>query len=361
MNPMNATQSIASYARSMRSTVAVAVSLVLGLGLCSGYAAAQSKPGAAPSPSSSNSTSLGNLSMAGLNATCPLRERGANAAIVARPVSMDTRLVVFPYDANALFPAHTAFNKFTHFEFEPTEKIIASYLNDDSEYEMKVSVTGRDIMVRPKVRGAVGAMTTITDRRRYEIELLDISGCPNESRYQRVSWLYHDGVYEDRAALDAMTMRGGQRGQVPGVATVGVGAGLLPGMPEPAREPDPRELLRVDLKNVNDAYTIEGDPELAPVSVLDDGTRTLIKFPAAMRLRPVLFALSPDGQAEAVSYIPVEAYFVVPNRVFTHGAQLKLGKQEVTITAKPLNCGWWDSACRNASAKRPANIYLGGN
>ena len=279
--------------------------------------------------------------------------RGQNfgSTVLARPSSSDSRLVVYPYDSNALFTANTTFNKFTHFEFEAGEKIVGSYLNDDSEFEMKVAATGRDIMVRPKVRGANGAMTTITDRRRYQIELIDVSICPGESRYQRVSWTYNDGVYEDRTAISSLSLaspvRTGQSGQPTGIVS-----GLLPGMPEPQPEPDLNELLRVDLKTLNDNYLIEGDPELTPVAVFDDGNRTLIKFPSAIKLRPVLFALAADGQAEAISYVPVESYFVV-NRVFTHGAQLKLGARQVNISTKP--CGWLDPACRNRNATQSGN------
>lgn len=287
-----------------------------------------------------------------LASSCGEREYGASSSIVGRSSASDLRLIVFPFDHNALFPVNTAFNKFTHFEFEPGEKILGSYLNDDTEFEMKVSSTGRDIFVRPKVRGAVGAMTVISDHRRYEIELVDIAGCSGKPRYQRVSWLYSDAIYEDRQALASLGGSGSQAGRVTAAANA-----PLPGMVEPLRQPDPHDLLRVDLKNVNDAYVIEGEPELAPVSVLDDGNRTLIKFPAEMKLRPVLFALSPDGQAEAVSYVPVDAYFVVPNRVFTHGAMLRLGAREVTILPKPKNCSWWQS-CRPTGVK-PTNMVGG--
>ena len=118
-----------------------------------------------------------------------VRERGrsSDSAIIAKPLPHDSRLVIFPYDKNALFPINTIFNRFTHFEFESGEKILASYINDDTEWEQKVAATGSDILVRPRIRGAIGSMTTITDRRRYQIDLLDVSGCPNESRYQRVS------------------------------------------------------------------------------------------------------------------------------------------------------------------------------
>ena len=298
-----------------------------------------------PAPAAVSAASMPSTSPA-----CGEREYGASSSMVGRATASDLRLIVFPYDNNALFPVNTAFNKFTHFEFEQGEKIIGSYLNDDTEFEMKVSSTGRDIFVRPKVRGAVGAMTVVTDRRRYEIELLDIAGCAGKPRYQRVSWLYNEATYEDRTALAA---QGG--GMPPRRGNAGSATNdPLPGMVEPPRPPDPRDLLRVDLKNVNDAYVIDGEPELAPVSVLDDGNRTLIKFAADMKLRPVLFALSPDGQAEAVSYVPVDAYFVVPNRVFTHGAMLRLGAREVTILPKPKNCSWWQS-CRPTSAK-PSNM-----
>ena len=57
-----------------------------------------------------------------------VRERGrsSDSAIIAKPLPHDSRLVIFPYDKNALFPINTIFNRFTHFEFESGEKILAS-------------------------------------------------------------------------------------------------------------------------------------------------------------------------------------------------------------------------------------------
>ena len=279
-----------------------------------------------------------------------VRERGrsSDSAIIAKPLPHDSRLVIFPYDKNALFPINTIFNRFTHFEFESGEKILASYINDDTEWEQKVAATGSDILVRPRIRGAIGSMTTITDRRRYQIDLLDVSGCPNESRYQRVSWQISDaGFYEDKDAISRL------------------GRGMTQGLPATASEvvavksavdDSERDTMQVNLEGMNSDYVIEGDKELSPIMVLDDGKRTWLKFSANLALRPALFSVTAEGNAETVEYTPRGAYFIVP-KVFSHGILLKLGKREVKIRNKLSTCGWFNSACSKVSASN----FVGGN
>ena len=288
-----------------------------------------------------------------LDLTCDaLRERGrsSDSAIIAKPLPHDSRLVIFPYDKNALFPINTIFNRFTHFEFEAGEKILASYINDDTEWEQKVAGTGSDILVRPRIRGAIGSMTTITDRRRYQIDLLDVSGCPNESRYQRVSWQISDaGFYEDREALGAMVKGRGMVQGLPNQSNVATSAAA------PAVEVE-RDPMQISLDGMNTDYVIEGDQEFAPTMVLDDGKRTWLKFKDNLALRPAIFSVSAEGQAETVEYTPRGSYFIVP-KVFIHGILLKLGKREVKIRNKTSSCGWFNIACSKVSS----NNIFGGN
>ena len=117
-----------------------------------------------------------------------------------------------------------------------------------------------------------------------------------------------------------------------------------------------RDSMQVNLDGMNADYVIEGDKELSPIMVLDDGKRTWLKFSASLALRPALFAVSPEGNAETVEYTPRGAYFVVP-KVFSHGILLKLGKREVKIRNKSSNCGWFNSACSKVSASN----MVGGN
>jgi len=272
---------------------------------------------------------------------CPNREVATvpGAAFSARPLAHDARLVVFPYSRDALFPVNAVFNRYVHFEFESGERIVASYINDETEWEMKVSNTERDVLVRPKVKGASGSMVTITDRRRYQIELTEVSMCPGEWRYQRVSWTHQDGSYENPAAIEQLRAEASRPVPQPT-------AGGVPTMSTPAAATDP---LRLSLASVNTAYDIDGDKDLAPSAVVDDGRRTILKFPARMTLRPVLFAVAADGKAEAVEYVTADTHFLV-NRVFEHGLMLKLGAREARIRNRSSHCGWFDQACRRLDA-----------
>lgn len=307
-------------------------------------------------------------------ATCPLNGRtGApsRSAPTARALPADARLVVFPYDRNALYTVNAYFGLYTHLEFDEGEEIVGAYVNDETEFEMKVARTGHDVMIRPRNRGAIGGLTVITDRRRYEFDLLDISGCAEVGetvqRYQRVSFTYLDGVYEpNRSGRGASNMAGA------GIGAGSEGNGRLPVLPgmrsaasatpgaleagEPGTGAGSGADWQVRLDQLNTDYSIEGPAEIAPVSVMDDGSRTIIKFAQRMELRPVLFAVGLDGNAEVVEYVANGSSFKV-NRVFSHGAILKLGPQEVKIRNRTARCGWFDSTCR---AVRATNIGGGG-
>jgi len=270
---------------------------------------------------------------------CQLLREGGSAAstVVARRLPHDPRLVVFPYHKDQIYPIQTLANRFTHIELEAGEKILTSIINDETEWEQKVLNTGSDVAIRSRVRGAAGSLTLITDRRRYQIDLLDTSACPAETRYQRVSWIHTEGIYEANSASPAMP------------------ASSLPSMtpekPAVKERSDTAAItgeggMTVDLSKLNSEYVIEGDDDLKPESVVDDGVRTWIKFRTAQAVRPVLFAVSADGIAEAVEYAPRGTYFVI-GRVFEHGALMRHGKREVRIRNKSSSCGWFDSNCRN--------------
>lgn len=290
------------------------------------------------------------------------RERGPNtgSGIVAKPLPHDSRLVVFPYDRNALFPINTLFNRYTHFEFEQGEKIKASYLNDDSEWEQRVSGTGSDIFVRPRIRNVVGSMTVITDRRRYQIELLDVSGCATESRYQRVSWQVGDGSFEDPELLRSMPGGASRNAQPLGLPSMGA-VGAMGALPADEASPFPAAPAKskrsaaqedddmIQLSRLNLAYSFDGDESIRPARVFDDGVRTWIQFPREMVLRPALFGVNTQGQGELVEYVARGDRFIVSG-VFAHGLLLQLGKQEVRIRNTSKACGWLDKDCTKVRA-----------
>lgn len=377
---------------SMTHPIQRACMLSIAVLMLGGSIQAQTLPAAsAPSGNPNNSGSLLGMAKKGqtpvaptsalsaTNASCPLIQGRAGApsrsAPTARALPADARLVVFPYDRNALYTVNAFFGLYTHLEFDEGEEIVGAYINDETEFEMKVARTGHDVMIRPRNRGAVGGLTVITDRRRYEFDLLDISGCAEAGeavqRYQRVSFTYLDGIYEAsqgsrgargaQSAATGATFGSGIEGNarlpvLPGTRTAtAAGTAAAPGATAETAEPGGAE-WQVRLDQLNTDYSIEGPSEIAPVSVMDDGSRTIIKFANRMELRPVLFSVGLDGNAEVVEYVANGSTFKV-NRVFSHGAILKLGAQEVKIRNRSKRCGWFDSSCRSV---RASNIGGGG-
>jgi type IV secretion system protein TrbG len=264
------------------------------------------------------------------------RRQGAANSIVAKPSPYSSKLVVFPYHKDAIYPVNTFFNRFTHFEFETGERLVGVFVSDETEFERHVAVTGRDAMIRPRTRGASGSATIITDRRRYQIELRDVSVCPQENQYQRVSWLVDQGIYEDASAIAAApnTMVAKSAQQI-----------------EKAVEPTASTGLGIKLDKLNTDYTIEGSDEIKPVMVMDDGERTYLKFPDSMTLRPAMFAVSKAGEPQIVEYAAQNAYFISA-QIFTHGILLKHDKSEVRILSKKSKCGFWNTSCKTVNTSQ---------
>lgn len=53
--------------------------------------------------------------------------------------------------------------------------------------------------------------------------------------------------------------------------------------------------LRVDVARLNLEYQIEGDADIRPLRVFDDGSRTWIQFAGDMALRPAIFVVNNEG------------------------------------------------------------------
>ena len=290
-----------------------------------------------------------------------LSERGANLdiATLARPLRQDSRLIVFPYDKNAIYPIYTNYNRFTHFEFEQGESILGVYLNDETEWEKLVSATGSDLFIRPRQRAVTGSVTVITSRRRYEMDLQDVQGCALP-RYQRVSWFISDGVYEDRDAIAKLQGRGNTvRGlEDPGESTTPPTGHVTRDLTPNTNAGAPIEVSApfvVNLQKLNINYVIEGDAELSPEQVMDDGTRSWFKCRTTAARRPALFLVNPDGLAETVEYATQGSYFVAA-RIFPHGILLKDGKQEVRIRNKASSCVWFDTQCKSMPIKNVTGL-----
>lgn len=257
-------------------------------------------------------------------------------AIIAKPSPYNSKLVVFPYNKDAIYPINVFFNRYTHFEFEQGEKLIGLYVSDETEFERHVSVTGRDAMIRPRVRAVSGAATIITDRRRYQIELRDVSVCPQENQYQRVSWAVDSGIYEDGRELPISR---------------------LPQQPteekkvEVESESAQAQPFSINLSKLNTDYTIEGSDDIKPIMVMDDGVRTYLKFSEAVNVRPAMFAISQSGEPMVVEYAPTKSYLIAA-RIFEHGILLKLNKSEVRILSRRNKCGFLDFNCKRVNTSQ---------
>ncbi len=93
------------------------------------------------------------------------------------------------------------------------------------------------------------------------------------------------------------------------------------------------ELPVVSLEQVRFTYDIAGDNyDWKPLKVFDDGVKTFIQMPRAMKSSesPVFFVLSDDGEPTIANYRVKGDYYII-DRLFKE-AELRVGKEDrVTI------------------------------
>lgn len=95
----------------------------------------------------------------------------------------------------------------------------------------------------------------------------------------------------------------------------------------------------VSLEALNFGYSVQvvrGSPAWTPVQVFDDGRRTFIRFPPAMRVReaPALFVLR-DDQTQLVNYRMRGDFYVVDRLV--DSVELRVGQQDQEIVRVDRN------------------------
>jgi P-type conjugative transfer protein TrbG len=238
-----------------------------------------------------------------------VQEANAKATSSPDPAGYYNAIMVFDYAPGVLFRIYTAPLRFTAIQLQPGEKVLGKVVIGDNirwATALGKSQSGQAeqliVYVKPTRPDLSTTMTINTDRRSY---FLDLTSWPNDFMVA-VAWRYpQDEVaqIEAAAAKDEATDR----------ATIAT-------------------LVRLD--SANFAYSIhveQGRPIWTPLQVFDDGTRTYIRFPAAMLKReaPAFFVLDPANQVQIVNVRVKNEYYIV-DRLFER-AELRVGQQDQEI------------------------------
>ena len=263
----------------------------------------------------------------------PIEEKPPRAATEAAAFA-DTRLAVYAWNPDQVFPVLARVGMYTVLEFEPGERVQGLYLSDSARWQTHVAGDKRHVFIRPYAGTEVGAFnsgTVITDRRVYQL-VLECHG-EKERWHQRVSWFIPGEAFDELEASErgregtpvgrGLGRASGKDAAGDNVTTGAGGAGL-------ADEASP---VSVDLTRSSFDYQIEGEAEFRPASVFDDGRFTWFRMPKGSQVSPALFALDAKGETEIVAYVPIEGDWFKATRV-APGWLLKLGSEEVRIKAR---------------------------
>lgn len=242
----------------------------------------------------------------------------ANADISAIPMPGDTRLVVFPFDANDTYTVLARPKSVTDISIHPDENIIAMAVGDSAQWV--ISKTTGHVFIKPIRPDIATTATIVTDRRTYQLTL---RASPEDGKfYQRVSWDYPDIVIfqqeqaaRAKASFDAERVRLESTVVTPNVA----------------------------IEKLNFDYTIKGEADFKPQQVFDDGKFTWIRMSAAQEM-PAVFLKSESGDAELLNY-NMRGQFLVIQRLVPR-LLLKSGDMEIIITnnkIKPAGRGLFSS------------------
>ncbi|MBU1666534.1 MAG: TrbG/VirB9 family P-type conjugative transfer protein, partial [Gammaproteobacteria bacterium] len=113
----------------------------------------------------------------------------------------DTRLAVYAWHPDQVFPVLARTGMYTVLAFEEGERVQGVYLSDTARWQFHVAGDKRHIFIRPFADIGVGAFnsgTVITDRRVYQL-VLESRG-ENERWHQRVSWYIPGAAFDELEA-----------------------------------------------------------------------------------------------------------------------------------------------------------------
>ncbi len=250
-------------------------------------------------------------------AETPIRESAPRAAPEAATFA-DTRLAVYAWNPDQVFPVLARAGMYSVLAFEPGERVQGLYLSDTARWQHHVAGDKRHVFIRPFEAGAFNSGTVITDRRVYQL-VLESRG-EKERWHQRVSWYIPGAAFDELEA--ALQVREGRAPSMMGGGAAEAVASVADASP-----------TKVDLARSSFDYAIEGNAEFRPASVFDDGRFTWFRMPKGAQVSPALFAVDAKGETELAAYVLVEGDWFKATRT-APGWRLLLGDEEVRVQAR---------------------------
>lgn len=264
----------------------------------------------------------------------------------AQPITSDSRIKTFVYNANEVFTITTHYGYQSNIEFGPKESIETISVGDRVGWQ--IVPTGRRLFIRAMEENARTNMTVVTNQRAYQFDLRSSSADAvfGSEELTYVVRFFYPGEASANAPyiapvasapiapvaiirdLPAPTpsapipaprpepavstapsvkaeplTAAAPRPPLPVIAAAPVAAATKPPMPVLSAAPvtpAPPEAVQpaAPVANINYLYTFSGPSDIAPTKIYDDGRTTYFKLPR--NLAPKIIALTAQGEAVEV-------------------------------------------------------------
>lgn len=228
---------------------------------------------------------------------------------VTQSLSKGAQVAVFPYRQNKIYQVDIKPGMFTTFTLPKDEPIRQFAVSNPEAAEITVNADANAAMLRLVAKVTLSA-TIVTDKRAYYMTISPAG----DSWHQGVSWNYGDdaatGFGYRAPSLAASQATASTQGVVP-LAPDNDGLGGHP--------------------NFN--YKIEGDAEILPIAVWDNGRFTWIQFPDSVQSLPAVFFLGADGP-EVVNYVVQPGGRQIKVNRLLSRFMLRLGNRKAIVAAK---------------------------
>ena len=235
----------------------------------------------------------------------------AQAGVDPVPLANDHRIRVIPYDRNNVTQLKCHYDIETTIEYSPGETIIRATAGQPAAWKVIPSQVRRNILtIQPALKKADTNLTVITNKRvyLYELKAREQWNIRGNNITFFVRYIYPNEVNQ---ALENRVL------------------GLLDEERTARRHRLKQEdAKKIDPAHLNIEYTYGGDPEIAPLTVFDDGQFTYFKFDQSTDL-PAIYTVDAERNESVLNY-RIEPPYVVVEQV-ANRFTLRSGHRVTTI------------------------------
>lgn len=217
------------------------------------------------------------------------------AALIDRPVAIDSRIKTFIYSENEVFRLVVHYGYQTSIEFAEDEEI--QTISAGNNYAWQLTPVGKRLFIKPLEENILTNMTIITNKRVYHLEVQSklLSYTVDEELVYVVRFFYPEDNFDlNRPQVIAET-----------------------------------EEVVPDIRPFNFNYTLTGPEALAPVKIFDDGLNTFFRFPSGFNEVPAFSMIKNDGSKEYLKARLKGDYFVI-NRIAEY-LEISTGDKTVVV------------------------------